>query len=210
MSREAGVSAIKQPPVFILPNTTQLCWPIPRKFEGTLVLSRYLSRRWVETKKDTLLFTTRPTGQLRDCITDMEEFQSLSGHRIYHSPENPWDKAPGKTTRLYSVIYGHLHYHLLPDLRMKSWVLPFSSRNWSHVSLSNSWCQKICNEKSLWCWEGKKPHKLLPLFSAHVRSPWSQMFHPFQEGNTETQTTNWEQQVPDNRDLESRSSPARK
>lgn len=116
---------------------------------------------WTERKKDALLFPKGPTGQFRDCVADAEEFQSLSGHRIYHSPENlSTGQSPRKKKKTLDFILLFMNlffiYHHLPNLRMKSWFLPFSFRKWCQFLflMVHGWCQKIHNKKSLRSWDG--------------------------------------------------------
>lgn len=115
---------------FILPNVTKMCWHISRRCDSTSVFSRYfVQTREQRGQKDTLLFPEGPTGQFRDHIADAEEFQSLSSHGISHSLDNvSMGESSRKKNRTLFYFYIAFHCYHLPNLRMKSYFLLFSSR----------------------------------------------------------------------------------
>lgn len=122
------------PPVFILPNITQICWPISSTFDSTSVFSRNFVQTGEQRGRRT--HSSSPMVPQDNSETVSPTQRSFSHYQvtefITHQRICPQDKAPGKKIiRFYSVIYGllfhYLYYHL-PNLRTKSWVLPLPSR----------------------------------------------------------------------------------
>lgn len=98
-----------------------------------------------------------PTGQVREFISDAEGFRSLCQSTPFITL--PTRQSPRKKKiRLYPGIYGLFFSFIiithLPKLRIKSYFLSPSSREFPkfRFPMTQSWCQKRCNNKSLQSW----------------------------------------------------------
>lgn len=134
---------------------------------------------------------------------------TLSEHTIYRYPQ---DKAPGKRIRFYPGIYGLFFFFIiithLPKLRIKSYFLSPSSREFPKFlfPMTQSWCQKRCNNKSLQSW-GKQDYPFSAQDGSHLHcSQISKYFIYFNRAAQKTQPANREQRVEANKEQRSRSS----
>lgn len=147
----------------VLPPITRLCWPTPSRADSTSLFSTafiaevFCTGCWTERKRDALLFPQGP----QDKSGNLSQMRRGFGHsvRAHHLSLYPQDKAPGKKKiRLYPGIYGLFFSFIiithLPKLRIKLYFLSPSSREFPkfRFPMTQSWCQKRCNNKSLQSW----------------------------------------------------------
>lgn len=216
MSREAEASAdvlfpVKQPafqwnenfclcrhhsPVFILPNVTQISWHISRRCDSTSVFLGILCGLGNRSRRTYSSSPRVPQDNSEIALLTQRNFSHYQVTEfLTHWTMCSWEKAPGKKKLTLFCFYRAFHCYHLPNLRMKSCFLPFSSRKWPWFlsPMMHVWCQKKCHKKS---WVGRKENNYLQL--GHSMDPTSteaKCFTHFPQGNT----TNREQRVQENK-----------
>lgn len=151
-----------------------------------------------------------PTGQVREFISGAEGFQSLcqSTQFIAIHKTKPQEKESDFILVFMDFFFFFIIITHLPKLRIKSYFLSPSSREFPKFlfPMTQSWCQKRCNNKSLQSW-GKQDSPFSAQDGSHLHcSQISKYFIYFNRAAQKTQPANREQRVEANKEQRSRSS----
>lgn len=141
----------------------------------------------------------------RTILTELQMQRSFSHYQvtgfITHQRTCIQDKAPGKNNQTLLCYIQTFHYHHLPNLRTKSWVLPLSSRRGPQFlsPRTHAWCQKIQTSKT-YDPKGKTNKQKDSIQCTRLKPNVS----PISAGQHRIQITYSEQQVKENKEQKSR------